>query len=309
MSLIRSVARETHNPRMAALAVAMKADPLAKVKQLVRDLITRLLDEHNSEITQKSWCEEELAKSRKSRDYAHEHTEELTADVNKGTAVSAELNGTIATLSQELSELRTAQTKADSLRATENKNNVKAMEDAETGERAVKKAIQILKAFYSGAQYENERATLGLVQANPVDSATPDAGFDTVYKGKQNKATGVVGMLQVILSDFQRQFNQVSSAESQAHKDHVEFTIATRGSISAKSTGKRNSENELESTLVERQQNYRSLISEQKKLDLALQELDTLRPACIDNRMTEEERAAARQKEIQALEKALTILA
>lgn len=54
--------------------------------------------------------------------------------------------------------------------------------------------------------------------------------------------------------------------------------------------------------------NMEDLASHQKLLDDALQEIDSLKPTCIDAGTSYEERVEKREQEIQALKNALCIL-
>mmetsp|Transcript_51348 Transcript_51348/g.76812 ORF Transcript_51348/g.76812 Transcript_51348/m.76812 type:complete len:109 (-) Transcript_51348:22-348(-) len=102
---------------------------------------------------------------------------------------------------------------------------------------------------------------------------------------------------------------QTSDAESKAHEDFVEFSKVTKSAISEKETDLKHSERDLEETKNKLASDIEHLKQHQEMLDISLQQLDKLRPACIDTGMTHEERKARREEEIAALKNALTILA
>jgi chromosome segregation ATPase len=81
-----------------------------------------------------------------------------------------------------------------------------------------------------------------------------------------------------------------------------------KASIASKETDKKNKEADLEQTKIKIEEDLNDLKKNQELLDAALKELEELRPACVDTGMTYEERVAAREKEIEALKKALEIL-
>merc|ERR1712173_476008 len=117
--------------------------------------------------------------------------------------------------------------KATDVRKKEKKENLQTIKDASSGLEAVTEAIAILSAFYKQAA----KATV-LVQASPVDEDTQGPGFEGAYKGKQEASTGIIGMLEVIKSDFDRTIRHTTEAEAKAHADHVEFDRESRSDTS-----------------------------------------------------------------------------
>merc|ERR1719247_2329414 len=88
--------------------------------------------------------------------------------------------------------------------------NAATIKDAQEAQTAVASALTVLKEFYAKAG----KAT-AFVQKPEI--------FDKPYKGMGGMAGGVVGMLEVIESDFARVQAETSSAEVQAAKEYEEF--------------------------------------------------------------------------------------
>merc|ERR1719420_582501 len=58
---LREQGMQLNSRMLSALAVRVEADPFKKVKKMIKDLITRLLEEANEEAEHKGWCDAELA--------------------------------------------------------------------------------------------------------------------------------------------------------------------------------------------------------------------------------------------------------
>merc|ERR1712014_256355 len=95
-------------------------------------------------------------------------------------------------------------------------------------------AIVVLKTFYKQAA----KATVSFVQvhASPVDEDTQGPGFTGAYKGNQEKSTGIIGLLEVIESDFERTIATTTEAEKTAAADFVEFDRQARADIASMET-------------------------------------------------------------------------
>merc|ERR1712125_271352 len=71
------------------------------------------------------------------------------------------------------------------------------------------------------------------VTANSLSEATPI--FDAPYTGMQAENGGVVGMLEVIQSDFARLETETSAAEETAQKSYDEFMTVSKVDKASKS--------------------------------------------------------------------------
>merc|ERR1719401_487021 len=61
--LLRKQAAALKSRSLSDLIKRAEADPFAKVKQLIKQLIERLLHEANAEIKKKAWCDVEIGKA------------------------------------------------------------------------------------------------------------------------------------------------------------------------------------------------------------------------------------------------------
>merc|ERR1719420_2209615 len=106
----------------------------------------------------------------------------------------------------------------------------------------------------------------------------PDTGFSGSNKGSQSAAKGILGMLDVILSDFERTISETEKAEKTAAKEFLEFETTTKVSIGTKTVAKETNEAELQETEQNLREEKDDMISEQELMDKALQELQELQP-------------------------------
>merc|ERR1719498_940514 len=189
--------------------------------------------------------------------------------------------------------------KATKIREEEKAKNAETVKDAQDAQTAVAQALTVLKEFYAKAG----EAT-ALLQQQPE---APEI-FDKPYKGMQGESGGVVGMLEVIQSDFARLEAETKAAEEQAQKEYDEFITDSEVDKAAKTK-------DIEHKTAKKQDQEQSLVSKnedlegtQKELDAALAYFDKLKPSCVDSGVSYEDRVARRKEEIESLQEALKIL-
>merc|ERR1719331_1345377 len=283
---------------LASLAMRVQADPFIKVKKLIQDLIERLVTKAAEEATKKGWCDTEMGKATHTRDSNMDTIMVLNAELEGLEATKAKLEEEIATLTTEIADLNDSLTKETKMRADEKAENMDTLDKAKAGLAATKDAYDVLQTFYKKAA----KGKVSLIQASPVAGPSSPSG---AYKGGQQKAGGILAMLDVIISDFERTIKVTTKAEKASHREFVEFERTSKTSIASKETGKSHAESDLKSTDSKIVEDMTDLDKHQKMLDDSLKELEDLKPACVDTGMSYEDRVQKRKDEIDALKKAL----
>jgi len=219
----------------------------------------------------------------------------LHAEIDQLKASLAELGEDLTDLSKSIAELDQAMSTATKQRQEEKATNTETIKDAGDAQTAVAQALVVLKEFYAKAA----EATSFVQQ--------PDV-FDSPYKGMGAESGGVVGMLEVIESDFARLEAETSSAEASGQKQYDGFMTDSKVDKAQKST-------DTEHKTAKKQDQEQALTVKngdlegtQKELDAALAYYDKLKPSCVDSGVSYEDRVGRRKEEIQSLQEALKIL-
>jgi hypothetical protein len=320
ITVINKASKSLKSPELSLLAMSLAADPFAKVKTLIQQLIERLMTESANEATHKGWCDKEIHTATSHRDFRYSDTKNLAATVMVQESRKTALSNEIVKLTDEISALNDAYTERTRLREGEKAENKQTLESAKEGLKALTQAIEVLSTFYRKAgratvllQSQAKRATV-LYQGKAAVTSSPVAAdmVGSEYAGGANQgnqaaSSGIMGMLETIKSDFQRTIDETSSSEKQSSEDYAQFSEETKASISGKETGLKNAQSELKITSGDMVRSLNDLGDNQKLLDQSLEALETLRSACIDTGMSWEDKVAKREAEIAALKSALEI--
>jgi len=296
---LRARASELDSRVLEALAQKVTDDPFNKVKKMIKDLIVKLMEEANEESDHKGWCDTELSTNEQTRKEKTEAVETLHAEIDQLEASIAKLTEDITELYKAVAELVAAMATATTLRQEEKATNTATIKDSSEAQTAVAQALTVLRDFY-----EKAGDATAFVQQQPE---SPEI-FDKPYQGMQARNGGVVGMLEVIQSDFARLESETKAAEATSQKEYDGFMTDSKVDKEKKTT-------DIEHKTAKKQDETQALTVKgedlegtQKELDAALAYFDKLKPSCVDAGVSYEDRVARRKEEIESLQEALRIL-
>merc|ERR1711972_782393 len=147
VDILRGQGKQLRSTLLMSLASRIAADPLAKVKTLIQELVERLLQEAANEANQKGWCDKALSDAKQRRDYASEEVQTLNAEMAKLEALTDNLKEALATLSTDIGKLEDSREKAEKERGEEKQENEETVEEATLGLEALNKGTDLLDKF------------------------------------------------------------------------------------------------------------------------------------------------------------------
>jgi len=288
VKFLRELAQTRHLPALAQLSMRMDAaiqgsegDPFAKVKGLIQDMIETLEKEAEADATEKAYCDKELAETNAKKDAKTTEIKKLSTKIDQMTSRSAQLKGEVAELEKGLSALAKAQAEMDKIRLEEKEAYTKAKAEMEAGIKGVQLALKVLRDYYAK---------------------------DKAHAADEGGGAGIIGLLEVVESDFSKGLIEMTSTEEAAQASYDQET----------------KENEIEKVTKEQDVKYKNEEAAgldkataeatsdksgvQEELDAVLEYLKGIEDRCIAKPETYEERVARRTAELNGLKEALSIL-
>jgi DNA repair exonuclease SbcCD ATPase subunit len=312
VALLKETAQETNSRALERLAVAVAAHlsgPFDEVNNMIEKMIFRLMDEQKQEDEHKLWCDQEIKKTETMRDNKKDKIEDLKAEIKVETAAVGKLTEEIADAEKMISDIVTFMKEATEIRETGKTENKLAIKDAKDAQTSLTNAIAVLEAFYKESG-EIPKEPWEFIQ-KPVNLGKKPSTWDASYSGvadPDKKNTGIISILEAVLSDFSKMEAETKSQEAQDQKEYDE-------EMSANEIEKADRTQEVEMKTAEKKRRADKIasLSGQKKntegeLEKTEQYLVDLKPACVDGDSSYEDRKASRTKEIEALKKAQVIL-
>merc|ERR1712217_929464 len=282
------LAQKQGSPALAQLAsrvsTALKSsqDPFTKIKGLISDMIARLENEADADASHKAYCDKELGETNVKHADKTAEIVKLTTSIDQMSARSAQLKEEVARLQKELADLASAQAEMDKLRSEENTDYTKNRADLEQGIEGVKIAVKVLREYY--------------------------ANDDKAHTEAQGAGQGIIGLLEVIESDFTKTLAEMISTEEAAAADYDKQTKENQITKTAKDQDVRYKQKEsadLDKAVEEASADRAGV---QTELDAVNEYLDGLHKQCDEKVEPYAERKRRREAEIAGLKEALTIL-
>jgi hypothetical protein len=284
---------------LSVLSERATADPFAKVKAMIKDLITKLQEEAGEEAEHKQWCDTELAENEKVRTSRTSSVDSLSSQIDQLQSSISKTAQDITELTKQVADLDKDVAERTQLRQQTKAKNEMTIKDSQEAQTAVKRAVEVLQEFYARA---------GEATALVQGAAQQPESFDAPYQGQGGESGGVIGMLEVIQSDFARLESDTTAAEVTEQQDYDKFmsdSAVLKTEMTKDVEHKQSTKGREEQDLVEAQND---LASTQKELDAALTYYEQLKSSCINTGDSYEEREARRKEEIESLQEALRIL-
>jgi len=293
VQLLSARARALNSKTLSALVAKMGAgNPFAKVVEMIQNLLEKLKEEAASEADHKAFCDKELKKNKLKRNKKEAEVESLSAEIEQKVAAIMDMAKKISTLAEEQASLRGEVAEATKTRGEEKQENEAVIKDSADAQVAVGSALAVLKDFYS-KQGES------FVQQVPEMEA---------YSGMGRAAGGVVGMIEVIQSDFARLETDTRAAETQAAGEYSAFMDESKASLKSKHDAEFKLGMQKDQGEFEKEQLEKNLAASSKQLAMANAYHDELRPQCVQVHVNFEDRSKMRQDEIAALGEAYKVL-
>merc|ERR1719421_403755 len=204
-------------------------DPFAKVKGLISEMIDKLVAEAAKEAAHKAFCDKEMSETKAKKEDKEDELDDLTTKIDKDTAKIAKLKEEIATLEKELGEIAAAQKKATEMRQEQAAAWAAAKADYEQGLEGVGMALQVLRDYYAEKEdfLQGGRSAQEFLQGR----------MGTQKHSKATGAsTGIIGMLEVVESDFSKLLAEGNAAEAMAVEEYEKLTQDNKIATTEKET-------------------------------------------------------------------------
>jgi len=288
---VRDLARKQHSPALAQfaqrVAAAVRAgagsgsDPFGKVKAMIAQMIEKLESDGAADASHKGYCDKELSESNAKKAEQETDIEKLTTKLDQMSSRSAELKEQVAGLNKELAALAASQAEMDKMRQEEKATFDKNSAETKQGLEGVKMALKVLRDYYAK---------------------------DSAHESADGSASGIVGLLEVVESDFSKALAEMTSIEDSSadtykadtQENEIDKVMKTKD-VEHKTAEAAGLDKAVTETSADR-------ANVQAELDAVVEYLGKLTEMCVAKAEPYAETKRRRDEEIAGLKEALQIL-
>merc|ERR1719247_2250429 len=157
-------------------------------------MISQLEADAQNDASHKAYCDKETAEASAKKDEKKALVEKLTTQMDSMNAKSAKLKEQVGVLNKELAELASSQAEMDRIRSEEKSLYNTNHAEMKQGVDGVQKALSVLRDYYASEGKSH--------------SSADGAG------------SGIIGMLEVVESDFTKGLAEMEATESMAASEY-----------------------------------------------------------------------------------------
>jgi len=311
ITLVKKLARDHHSSALAQLASRISvvaryggkdgADPFAKIKGLISDMIAKLVKEAEEEATEKAYCDEQMAKTEAKKSELDDTVAKLTNKIDRAASKSASLKEEVVELEAELAALAKSQSEMDKIRAEENANFKVAKAELSQGLGGVRKALSVLRDYYGGAA--------AMLQTDDKFSSFMQQPAVPQQHEKSSGAGGsIINILEVCESDFATNLSKEESEEADSAENYEKTTQENKVTTSTKSQDAKYKTKEAAGLDKEISELSSDRDTSNTELAAVMEYYGKIKERCVAKPESYEERKARREAEIEGLKEALSIL-
>jgi len=298
---------------LIALALRGKSQGFEKVIGMIDEMVANLKKEQEDDEAKKEYCDKEF-------DTSEDKKKELDLKVSDSATAIEELEGSIATLTEEIAALKAgikaldaAVAEATEIRKGENADFKELKQSDTAAKEILAMAKNRLNKFYNPKLYKPppvEEPTFVQISKHGSRRVAPPPPPETFgpYTKKTEESTGVIAMIDLLVKDLDKELQEAEVMEEDAQKEYEEMMAesATKRADDSKAMSDKTALKASEEEALMTEQETKA--ATEKELMQTLEYIHALHGECDWLLKFYDARAEARSGEIDALGKAKAAL-
>lgn len=303
LRIILNAAKKTGNPQLTLMAMALKDDVFAKVKEVIDKLVQQLHVEQQDDVAQRDICIDDLNTNKKDLAAKFSEKSDLETKIEDLTLLLEKTGDEVAQAKAEIAETQVEMKKASENREKQNHDFQTTVTEQRATQELLKKALKKLAAVYKAAALTQVKAAAATARKS---GQAPPPGFGE-YK-KAGGANGVMGMIENIINESKQIEVEATTQEGEAQKAYETFIKDSNSAVDALFRANADRMEALSKADAEKILAKADLDKANKDIDALNAFKDTTHSTCDFLLKNFEVRQASRTQEMEALEQAKAVM-
>lgn len=222
---LRKAAKITHNSQLLILAMQVSVGMngrFDKVIEAIDKMIDKLKEQTEEDAKTVKTCKDERVKDTAEAKSLSDKVDGLSEDIASLKEKIEERIKEIKEKEESIVSLKEELAEATKTREAEHEAWVKSDADDNQAVLLVGEAIDVLKGFYGGLLQLKKGRRLPEVVAGEAPPPPPPT-WEKPYEGKKEDGTSVIGMLETVQKDIEKDLEEAKKAEDKAQEEYDKF--------------------------------------------------------------------------------------
>jgi len=222
LSMIRSTVHVDHRPQFdfIMLAIRGKAAGFEKVVKMIDTMVATLKQEQIDDDHKTKFCAKQLDSSGDQKKGLAKAVSDLEISIDEAEEGAAVIKEEIGKIEDSIKSLDKSVLESTEQRKSEHEDFTSSQASNSAAQELLSFAMNRLRKFYKPGLYQKPTIVFAEIRAHSND-ASP-ATFDA-YSKKKDESDGVLGMLQLLVKDLDKEMIEAKTSEKDGQKDYEEM--------------------------------------------------------------------------------------
>jgi len=229
LAVLRQVQKDEKNPELDFIAMAIEGKKVGfeKVIKLIDDMVANLKKEQIQDDAKKEYCGKQLDMADDKKKGLEQTVSDEETAISEATDKLATLKEEIKTLQDNTKKLDKSVAEASEQRKEEHDEFTELMASNAAAKEILKFAVNRLNKFYNPKLYKappTREVSFVQIEQHIQNKADPGPAPETFgkYEKSSESSTGVVGMINLLVKDLDKEMTEAETAEEDGQKDYEE---------------------------------------------------------------------------------------
>jgi len=214
-----------HRPQFdfIALAIRGKVAGFGKVVKMIDTMVATLKQEQMDDDRKKDFCAKQLDSSGDQKKGLTKAVSDLEISIDEAGEGAATIREEIEKIEDDIKTLDKSVSESTEQRKSEHEDFTASQASNSAAQELLRFAMNRLKKFYKPGLHQKPMTVFAEIRTHSNDEPPPPPATFDAYSKKKDESDGVLGMLQLLVKDLDKERIEAETSQKDAQKDYEEM--------------------------------------------------------------------------------------